>query len=405
VKSLLRLLFLSILTAVLSACSLFGGDDDEKLEPTELLDFDQTMDVQKIWSDKVGDGSEFLRLSLKPAGDGAKIYAASFDGNVTAYDPESGKRLWRTQLKQELSAGPGVGDNYVVVVSLQGDLICLSASDGVEIWRVNVDGESVAPPLVKNEIIVVATIDGKLRGYSVFDGVERWVLEQQMPALTLRGSSIPVIVGSTVVAGFDNGRLVAAELSDGAVEWESMLSQPTGRSDLERLADIDGAIATVGQDVYAAGYHGRLAALAAESGQILWSREISSYAGLGADWENIYAVSDEGELIGMLRRNGTELWRQTAMVRREPTAPVSFDTAVAVGDFEGYVHLFDSGDGTPVARIRVGKGMISGVPAVIGGRLIVQSESGQIAAFTVKQPERPQEPTDEETDEETGEES
>ena len=122
----------------------------------------------------------------------------------------------------------------------------------MESWRISIDGESVAPPLVKNNIIVVATIDGKLRGYSVHDGVERWMLEQKMPALTLRGSSIPVIVGTTVVAGFDNGRLVAAELSDGAVEWESMLSQPTGRSDLERLADVDGAIAAVGQDVYAA---------------------------------------------------------------------------------------------------------------------------------------------------------
>ena len=179
-KSLLRLLFLSILTVVLSACSLFGGDDDEKLEPTELLDFDQTMDIQKIWSGKVGDGSEFLRLALNPAGDGARIYAASFDGNVTAYDPENGKRLWRTQLKQELSAGPGVGSDHVVVVSLQGDLICLSASDGVETWRINIDGESEAPPLVKNDIIVIVTIDGKLRGYSVFDGVERWVVEQQM---------------------------------------------------------------------------------------------------------------------------------------------------------------------------------------------------------------------------------
>jgi outer membrane protein assembly factor BamB len=180
-----------------------------------------------------------------------------------------------------------------------------------------------------------------------------------------------------------------------------MLSQPTGRSDLERLADVDGAIAAVGQDVYAAGYQGRLAALAAESGQILWSREISSHAGIGADWENIYAVSDDGELISLLRRNGTELWRQTAMVRRGPTAPVSFDTAVAVGDFQGYVHLFDSGDGRPVARVRVGKGMISGVPAVIGGRLVVQNESGQIAAFTVKQPERPEEPADEASGEES----
>jgi len=401
VRTPLRLLLASILAVTMSACSLFGGDDDEQLEPTELLDFEQTLAIQKIWSDKLGGGSEFLRLSLKPAGDGARIYAASFDGNVTAYDPENGKRIWRVQLKEELSAGPGVGEDRVIVMSLHGDVICLNAADGVEKWRRNIDSESVATPLVKNDTIVVATIDGKLRGLSIFDGAERWLVEQQMPALTLRGSTTPIIVGTTVVAGFDNGRLVAADLNDGTVEWESVLSPPTGRSDLERLSDVDGAIAAVGQDVYAVGYQGRLAALAIESGQILWSREISSHAGIGADWENLYTISQEGELIGLLRRNGTELWRQTAMVRRGPTAPVAFNTAVAVGDFEGYVHLFDSGDGTPVARVRVGKGMISSEPAVIGGRLVVQNESGQIAAYSVKQPERPDVPADEDSEDES----
>lgn len=385
-----HLLLAGIAAVSLSACSLFGGsDDDDELEPTELLDFDQTLDIRKMWSGKVGGGSEFLRLALKPAGDGVRIYAASFDGIVTAFNPQNGKRLWQTNLEQELSAGPGVGEERIVVVSLQGEVYCLQAADGIELWRVNIEGESVAPPLIKNDTVVIATIDGKLRGLALFDGEERWLLEQPSPPLTLRGTADPIVVGTTIIAGFDNGRLLAASLEDGVVEWESVLSPPKGRSDLERLSDVDGAIAAVGQDVYAVGYQGRLASLAAESGQILWIREISSYAGIGADWENIYTLSDTGELIGLTRRNGNEVWRQTALVRREPTAPVPFSTAVAVGDFEGYLHLFDNGDGTPVARVRVGKGMISAAPVVIGGNLFVQNESGVIAAFSVRQPERP----------------
>ncbi len=385
-----HLLLASIAAVSLSACSLFGNNDDDKeLEPTKLLDVDQTLDIKKMWSGKVGGGSEFLRLSLKPAGDGARIYAASFDGVITAFNPQKGTRLWQTELEQELSAGPGVGENRIVVVSLQGDVYCLQATDGTELWRINIESESVAPPLIKDDTVIVATIDGKLRGFALFDGTERWLLEQPTPPLTLRGTANPVIVGTTVIAGFDNGRLLAAGLDDGVVEWESVLSPPKGRSDLERLSDVDGAIAVVGQDVYAVGYQGRLASLAAESGQILWVREISSFAGIGADWENIYTLSDTGELIGLKRRDGVEVWRQTALVRREPTAPVPFDTAVAVGDFEGYVHFFDSADGTPVARIRVGKGMISAAPVVIGGNLIVQNESGVIAAYRVRQPKRP----------------
>jgi outer membrane protein assembly factor BamB len=224
---------------------------------------------------------------------------------------------------------------------------------------------------------------------SIFDGTERWVLEQSYPALTLRGTAFPILVGSTVVAGFDNGRLVATRLDDGTTQWEAMISPPSGRSDLERLADVDGSITAVGQDIYASGYHGRVAAVAAESGQALWAREISAYTGVGADWNNVYVADEQGELMALLRRNGSDLWRQNALLRREPTTPVPFNTAVVVGDFEGYVHFFDTQDGSPAARVRVGKGMLSVAPVVIGGRLLVQSESGDIAAFEVPQPERP----------------
>jgi outer membrane protein assembly factor BamB len=172
-------------------------------------------------------------------------------------------------------------------------------------------------------------------------------------------------------------------LQSGVTEWEAMLSPPTGRSDLERLSDVDGTISTVGQDVYATGYQGRLAALAAESGQILWAREISTYAGVTADWNNIYTTNADGEVLALVRKNGSEAWRQDALLRRDPTVPVPFDTAVAVGDFDGYVHFFSNLDGHPVARVRLGKGMISGSPVVIGGRLYVQSEGGALAAYSV----------------------
>ncbi len=380
---------LVVLSGLASGCSLFGGKEDEELQPTELLDFEETLPVRRLWTTRVGKGSEYLRLSLTPVGDGARIYAASFDGNVVALDPDNGRSIWRTQLEVELTAGPGLGDDLVVVMGRDGDVICLSAENGIELWRIDVEGESVSRPTIRNGIVVVATIDGLLRGLSAQDGSVVWSIEQSPPALTLRGGSEPVVVGTTVISGFDNGRLVAVNLADGATEWETMLSPPSGRSDLDRLADVDGAVAAVGQDIYAAGYQGRIAALASESGQVLWSRELSTYSGIGAEWESLYALTADGELVAMQRRNGTESWRQTALIRRGPTSPVPFSSAVAVGDFEGYVHFFDSGSGEPVARERVGKGMISGKPVVVAGRLFVQSESGDLAAFIVPQPERP----------------
>ncbi|MCH6549337.1 MAG: outer membrane protein assembly factor BamB [Proteobacteria bacterium] len=400
-RFLTRLLLLgtaSGLMGMIAGCGLFGGDDDV-LPPKKLIKFEATLPVKKIWSAKLGKGSEFLRVGLSPAGDGKRIYAASRNGVVSAFNPETGKRIWRVEVDVLLSAGPGTGENYVVVAGSDGDLICLAANDGREVWRININGESLARPLIRNDSVVVQTIDGKLQVFSVFDGKKLWSIEQSAPRLTLRGTSSPVIVGTTVVAGFDNGRLVGTSLSSGVTQWEAMLSPPSGRSDLDRLSDVDGSVVVVGQDIYAAGYQGKLAAVASESGRIIWARDISTHVGVAVDFANVYSIDESGEVIALLRRNGSEVWRQDALLRREPTSPVAFDNAVAIGDFEGYVHLFSNIDGRPVARIRVGKGLLSGAPVVIGGRLYVQSESGVLEAYAVRRPERKRDAPDIATEE------
>ena len=397
-RFLTRLLLLGTASGLIAGCGLFGGDDDV-LPPKKLIKFEATLPVKKIWSAKLGKGSEFLRVGLSPAGDGKRIYAASRNGLVSAFNPETGKRIWRVEVDVLLSAGPGTGENYVVVAGSDGDLICLAANDGREVWRININGESLARPLIRNDSVVVQTIDGKLQVFSVFDGKKLWSIEQSAPRLTLRGTSSPVIVGTTVVAGFDNGRLVGTSLSSGVTQWEAMLSPPSGRSDLDRLSDVDGSVVVVGQDIYAAGYQGKLAAVASESGRIIWARDISTHVGVAVDFANVYSIDESGEVIALLRRNGSEVWRQDALLRREPTSPVAFDNAVAIGDFEGYVHLFSNIDGRPVARIRVGKGLLSGAPVVIGGRLYVQSESGVLEAYAVRRPERKRDAPDIATEE------
>jgi len=396
-KSGLRLAVISGFTCVLSACSIFGGDKDEELEPLELVDIEQTLDVRKLWSEKLGEGTESLRIGLNPSGDGNRIYAASYDGNVSAFNPENGDRVWQTELELNLSAGPGVGEGIVVVAGYDGDLVALDADDGSEQWRINIVSETLAKPAIADSSVVVYSIDGRLRVYSALDGRELWSLARDVPALTQRGSSSPIITGNTVIAGSDNGRLLAVDLDDGIIEWEAVLTPVSGRSDLDRLADIDGDMAIVGQDIYAVGYNGRLASLAAESGQLLWTREISSPSGVAVDWNNVYTVGDGGEVLALLRRNGDDVWRQESLLRREPTRPVAFNTAVVVGDFEGYVHFFNNFDGRPVARERVGQGMISGAPVVMGDKLFVQSEDGELATFMVRLPE-PEEEDDTDSD-------
>ena len=387
-KTLLRLSIVMLAALALSACGLFGDDDDKELEPLELTDIETKIPIKRLWSTKVGGEAEFLRVALRPVGDGSRIYAASRDGNVVGLDPETGRENWRRKLDIELSAGPGVGEGMVVVGSADGDLIALDAASGAERWRTNVGGESLATPVVKDDVVVVLTIDNRLRGLSAYDGSERWIVEQSIPRLTMRGSASPVSVGSTIVAGFDNGRLVAVDVATGDVEWDTMLSPPSGKSDLERLADIDGMISVVGQDVYAAGYQGSVASIAAESGQILWTRNVSSFEGVSADWNNLYTVDEEGGLIALTRRTGDESWRQNSLLRREPTLPIPFQTTVVVGDLEGYLHFFSNFDGGPVARVKTGGQAVSIEPLVVADRLYVQSDGGTVSAYIVAQPKR-----------------
>ncbi len=387
-SAILRTSSLCLAALLLASCGLFS-DKEEELEPKELVDFEPQLKIKRVWSAKVGGDAEFLRVALQPTGDGSRIYAASYDGNVTAFDARTGNQAWRNKLKVELSAGPGVGEGNVVVASKDGVAILLDAATGAERWRTNIDGESLARPIVSGNFVVIQTIDNRIMALSIFDGRQIWSVEQSTPSLTQRGSASPVLVGSTIVAGFDNGRVSAIDLDSGDVIWESLLAPPSGRSVLDRLADVDGAIASVGQDIFAAGYQGRMAALAAESGQVLWSREISSYVGVAVDWNSVYTTRDDGEIIAMSRRDGTETWRNNDLLRRLPTLPTSFNTTVAVGDLEGYIHFFSNLTGEPVARVKLGGTAISNAPVVMADRLYVQTDSGNIAAYEIVQ-DRPQ---------------
>lgn len=371
-------------TLSLASCGIFG-DKDEALEPKELVKLQNSLNVKRVWSTKLGGDAEYLLVGLRPATDGNAVFAASQDGRVSSLSPANGKAAWKIDLDTELSAGPGVGEGLVVLASKDGQIIALDAKTGAERWRRNVDGETLAQPLIKGENVIVQSIDNRLQALSVFDGKPRWEIEQTMPALTMRGASSPLLVGPRVVAGFDNGRLLAVNAASGDIEWDSMLSLPTGRSDLDRLSDVDGAIAVVGQDIYAAGYQGRIASLAAESGQVLWSRDISTNVGVAADWNSVYTTRSGGEIIAMGRNNGTEIWRKDDLLRRDPTLPIPFHTAVVVGDFEGYLHFFSSIDGEPVARLRQGSKAISSPPLAVGNTLYVQSDDGTLSAYAVVQ--------------------
>ncbi len=383
-----RPLLVVLSASLLGGCGMFAKKDDEGTLPIELQPIQTRVDVRRAWSTNIGKGAENLRLNLSPVGDGERIYAAGFNGRITALNPDNGRSLWDTDLGEEVSAGPAIGEDRLAVITKDGELVVLDADSGEERWRTYISGESLARPLIRNGTVVIMTVDNRLRAYGLLDGNQRWTLEESTPALTIRGNAAPVGVSNSVVAGFDNGRIIAVDLASGDVLWQQLLSPPSGRSDLERLSDVDGGIAVVGQDIYAAGYQGRIVALAAESGQALWARELSTFAGVNADFASVYTVLDGGEVVAMSRRTGTETWRQESLLRREPTLPVSFMSTVATADLEGFLHFFANETGEPVARVRVSRSAVSSTPVVISNRLYVQSDDGSLTAYTIAEPQR-----------------
>lgn len=371
----------AVLIAVTAGC---GRDNDSGEAPAELVSFDERLEVRRLWSTRVGGSGERLRLGLSPATDGARIFAASHGGDVAAFDLENGRRSWSSQTNLPLSAGPAYGAGVVALGTTDGELIALEADTGSELWRQAVGAEVLAPPAIGGEVVALRTVDGRLRGYSSLDGRELWTVVQTVPALTMRGNTAPYVAGSSVVAGFDNGRLGAYQLSSGDVLWEFAVAAPSGRTELDRLVDISAGLQVAGNDVFAVGYHGRAIGVALENGVVLWQQELSSYAGLGVDVSSVYVTDEFSELVALERDSGTPRWRQDALRLRDVTAPAAFGNTIVVGDFEGFLHWVDPGDGSFLARERAASNRITSAPLVVGRNMIVQSEDGTVAAYTVE---------------------
>jgi outer membrane protein assembly factor BamB len=376
---------LAFLTAVLGlgGCGLFGGGDDNVEPPAELQPIEATLEVDRLWRGKVGKGAERLRLGLRPASDGARIYAASHDGRVAAFDPQTGRRQWLFETDMPLAAGPAFGSGLLVVGSTDGDLLALEAATGEERWRISVGSEVLAPPAVGTNVVVYRTVDGRLRGVAAADGSALWAVQQSPPPLTVRGNTAPYMAGQTVVCGFDNGRVGAYEITTGAPVWEFALANPSGRNELERLVDVSAGIQVVGNDVYTAGYQGRAMAIDLNNGLPLWQQEMSSFTGLGADVENVYVVNDVDAVVALARNSGVPVWRQEALRLRDLTAPVRHERTLVVGDFEGYLHWLDPNSGEFIARVRAAQDRITTTPLVVGRNVYVQSDDGTISAYTL----------------------
>jgi outer membrane protein assembly factor BamB len=367
---------------LIAACSKDKNVD----QPAKLTPLPHpSVQVKHLWGYNLGDKkAAVLRLGDSISITDNRVYASGHKGEVVALDLANGRLLWKAKTKAPLSGGTASSADLVVAGASDGQLFAFDPATGRSLWQVRLNGEVLAPAAISPKLVAVRTVDGKLHALSPADGHELWTTEQQVPRLSLRGTASPVINGDLVLCGFDNGKVMALSAGDGSVQWEATVTPPHGRTELERLDDIDSPVRVSGRDVYAVGFQGKVAMLAIDTGQVWWSHDTSSYRGLTLDEDTLYVSDADGVVAALKARTGAEVWQQKLLLHRGLSPIAVMDDTIVTGDFQGYLHFLDKASGAFAARVATGGSRISTQPLVIGDMLVVVNDRGQVNAYRAK---------------------
>ncbi len=343
-------LLVALLLVSLAACSSNDKKEQQDLGPKALDGIDEEISLSQQWRHQVGSGMGQAYARLQPAIDNGLIYVASANGLVEALTMEDGDIVWSTNLDTEITAAMAVHDDKGYVATANGDVIALNIKDGSEAWRKNIKSEVLAVPVVQGDAIALQTVDGKLHVLEIANGKPRWSYDSNLPNLSLRGTSQPIFHGGSVIAGFASGKVVGLNVKNGMVLWQERIGIPAGRSELERLVDVDGRLLVKDDTLFVAGYQGHVMAIDLRNGKAIWKREASSYHGPLNGLGNIYLVSDDDHILAVDDQSTNDVWVQADLEGRQLSEPVLFANHIAVTDFEGYIHLIKQLDGTIVGR-------------------------------------------------------
>lgn len=399
------LIKLLLITLVLSGCSAvdtvgesisgiknyFTGGEDNTDPPSPLVEYSPEVNAEILWKESVGYGTDGQTLKLVPAVGSGRIFAADRNGLVQARDLSTGKLAWEVNIEDDnqdtvhFSGGPGLGAAAVILGTNNAEIIALSIENGSVLWKTFVSSEVLAVPLVANGIVILRTTDGSVIAMNEKTGQRVWNYEHNVPALTVRGTGAPLVIDDTLIEGYDNGKLMALLLEDGKYVWESSVTIPKGRSEVERLVDIDVDPIESKGVIYTASYNGGTAAVSILDGDVLWRNEaVSSHTGLGQDEQYLYVSNPDGHVMQLDKRTGSSLWEQKDLHGRKLTSPTIYQNYVVVGDIEGYVHWLSKADGRQMGRVQVGSDAIDAKPVVVGDTVYIYAKDGTLAALKAR---------------------
>ena len=373
----------------LGGCStvknMFSSRKERALRPAELAEITPSGTVTRLWSANAGKGEGLLGARQAPAIADGRVYAAAVRGGVHAFDLRTGATVWHYESKLPLAGGPGVGDGLVVAGSLEGDVVALDAATGAEKWKAKVGNEIIAAPAIGQGMVFVHSNDGRVTAFDETNGERRWFWSHDLPLLTVRGNDAPVLGPGYVFIGNDDGTLSALSISDGRPLWEQTVAEASGRTELERMADVDGTPVLDGTTLYASSYKKQTVAVDAPSGRPIWAHDSGGDGKVAVSSDRVVVSGTSGSVWGLDKATGAGLWQQDTLKRRDVTAPAIQGDYAVVGDFEGYLHWLKLSDGAFAARMRPGKDPLRAAPVVSDGILVTEDTDGRITAFQLGQ--------------------
>lgn len=392
-NSWLRTLLISTLgLGLLSSCS----SNDVVEEPvSELPEYEASIFPEEIWSHSAGDGVEDYYSQLRPAVRYGKVFVVDRSGLITAFEQNSGDKVWTQDLSKSLSetlaqsksprfsAGITAARNKLFIGSETGAFVAVDANSGELLWQTYADGELLSVPTVGEGLVVVHTSSGKLEAFSLEDGQQMWSTTTRMPALTLRGTGAAAFESGGFFVGTADGKIAVVIRSNGQVAWEQAIYTPKGGNEFTRMADVDMKPLIIGETLYAVSFNGNLVAMEARTGRIIWTRKYSSFHELAHSGANLFVVDDFGRIYSVDRRNGLERWSNTELTNRTLTAPAVYDDYVVVGDFEGYLHFIDKRTGVLVGQLQVDSSAIFSQPVTTTDGIYVQTRDGKVAKIAL----------------------
>ncbi len=368
--------------ALLAGCA---GKVEPQNPPKELRSFDASVSLETLWSQDAGSGLGRANYPIAPAREGDRVFAADADGRLMAFDAASGNRRWQKDLDVAISSGLTAVADRVYLGTRNGEVLAVDQNDGEVLWRARVRSEVLAAPQANQALLVVQSVDGSVTALDRASGDERWVYTSSQPSLSLRSNATPQVIDPVTFVGQPNGRLVTLDNRSGQPLMDRVIAVPRGRSDIERLVDLAGQpVLTPDGRLFVTSYNGRLVVLQANSGEVLWEREHSSYLTPIIVGDILLSVNETGQILALNTDNGNEIWRNSDLEGRRLTAPAFAGGNLVVGDFEGYLHLIDVRSGEFTGRTRIDGSGISVRPLTEGRQIIVLANNGRLEALDIR---------------------